>query len=37
MKINDKEIEKAMNIEKEKIILERLKKQGFPMEITTKF
>jgi hypothetical protein len=37
MKKNDKEIEKAMNIEKERIILERLKKQGFPMEIITKF
>lgn len=37
MKKNDKEIEKAMNIEKERIILERLKKQEFPMEIITKF
>ena len=37
MKKNDKEIEKMMNVEKENIILERLKKQGFPVEIITKF
>ena len=37
MEKNDREIEKAMNIEKENIILERLKKQGFPVEIITKF
>jgi hypothetical protein len=37
MEKNDRETEKAMNIEKENIILERLKKQGFTGEIITKF
>ena len=37
MEKNDKKTEKAMIIEKENIILERLKEQGFPGEIITKF
>ena len=32
-----KKTDKELVIEKEKIILERLKKQGFSGEITTKF
>ena len=36
-KVSREEIEKTMNVEKENIILERLKKQGLPGEIITKF